>query len=277
MAFAEQERERGIKRVKALQRSVFMGVSLWAANNLERDSDGKLSFTVANLASVSGAVRVFEREFLAFRRGVLSTIVEVTRRLIEMNADYFEAMDSPTTPNAENEALRAALLRWGYDNRTGEVMSGSYLDGVFGMGGVGRKISASVNSAIASGMTLAEFQQSFRSFFVGGGVLESHWRTNAFDLYQRIDRAANYYLGQQAGFANAVYSGTIMERSRPFCIERVSKIYTVKEIAAWEDLEFQGKPKIGYDPFFDCGGFNCRHHLSFVSDGVAEFLRKKQV
>jgi hypothetical protein len=78
---------------------------------------------------------------------------------------------------------------------------------------------------------------------------------------------------ERLGLKYAVYSGTLEEDSRPFCVARVNKVYSLGEIQSWRNLKFQGKPKIGYEPVYDCGGFNCRHHLSWISDEIAEKLK----
>jgi hypothetical protein len=80
----------------------------------------------------------------------------------------------------------------------------------------------------------------------------------------------------QLGLNYAVYSGTLKDNSRQFCEDRLNLVFTRAEIAGWAKLEFSGKPKIGYDPFHDCGGHNCRHHLNFITDQIAQYLLKQQ-
>jgi len=156
-------------------------------------------------------------------------------------------------------------------------LAGGYFESLFATEQLARSVAGVVNKAIAGGMTLNKFQVVFKSVFTGpGGMLARHWRTNSFDLFQRIDRTANLIYADDLKLNWAIYSGTLETDSRPFCIARVNKVFKRTEIDAWKGLRFAGKPRIGYDPFTDCGGYNCRHHLSWVSDGVGEKLRENQ-
>ena len=141
------------------------------------------------------------------------------------------------------------------------------------------QVAGFVNRAMGLKMSLAEFRRRFRQLFVPGrfgpGILQRHWKTNTFDLFQRLDRAIQLEYANELGLNFAIYSGTIIETSREFCIARTGKVFSREQIAGWATLNFSGKPKL-YEPFTDCGGHNCRHHLSFVSDTVAESLLKKQ-
>jgi hypothetical protein len=104
-------------------------------------------------------------------------------------------------------------------------------------------------------------------------MLERHWRTNSFDLYQRIDRTANLIYADRLGLDYAIYSGTLEEDSRAWCIKHVNKVFSRPEIDDWKNRTWQGKNEIGYDPYTDAGGHNCRHHWSFISDEIAAHLR----
>jgi hypothetical protein len=135
-----------------------------------------------------------------------------------------------------------------------------------------------MNQAIGAKMKLADFQKLFRSVFVGNpgfGMLEQYFKRATYDLYQTLDRAANLVYADRLKLNYAIYSGTVMDTTRPFCEERVNKVFSRKQIEGWSELEWKGKPPI-YNPYLHCGGYNCRHHLSFVSDEVAEVLLLRQ-
>jgi hypothetical protein len=159
------------------------------------------------------------------------------------------------------------------------LIPGGYLSTLFNNQQIAQRVGAVMNSAILSKMPLKDFQIQFKALFVGNpgqGMLEKHWRTNSGDLFQRIDRAANFAYAEQFGLNWAIYSGTLEEDSRPICISSVNKVFNRDQIAAWADLDFQGKPRIGYDPFMDCGGFHCRHHWSWTSEQIAKQLLLRQ-
>ena len=105
-------------------------------------------------------------------------------------------------------------------------------------------------------------------------MIESRFNQVTYDLYQRFDRTANLIYANRLKLDNAVYSGTLIQTSRPFCIARIGKVFNRQEIEGWKEIDFAGKPLI-YDPFVDCGGHNCRHHLSWITDEMAQILKPK--
>lgn len=260
--------------VRSLQNVAYGLVTDWLIGSIETE-DGKIKYTAKNLGKVAGLFTVFQKFQRQYRDTMLGGVLDWAGNLLGLNNDYFETFENPTEEVAD-AAIRLTLQRWGYNTVTRELIPGGYFETLFNSANVAQRTASLVNQAIAQKMSLAQFQDTFRKIFVGlpgQGMLERHWRTNSFDLYQRIDRTANLVYADRLGLEYAIYSGTLEEDSRPFCIARVNKVYSRPEIKSWEGLQFQGKPKVGYDPFVDCGGFNCRHHLSWISDELAEKLR----
>ena len=272
------ESERAAKQtgavVRGLQAIAYGLVTEWLVGNIETEG-GRIKYTAKNLGRVQGLFSIFQKFQKEYENTILGTVLDWAGRLFGLNAQYFDAFDNPAE-SVDDAARRLTLQRWGYNTLTKELIPGGYFQSLFNNANVAQRVAGLVNQAIAQKMPLAQFQRVFRQVFVGQsgqGMLERHWKTNSFDLYQRIDRTANLVYADRLGLDYAIYSGTLEEDSRPFCIARVNKVFGRDEIAAWANLEFAGKPKIGYDPFTDCGGFRCRHHLSFISNEIAAHLR----
>lgn len=260
--------------VRILQQAAYGLFVDWLTGKIETDG-GRIKYTARNFGAVQGIYRIFDRFFVDFQKTMLGQVLDWAGKIAGLNDAYFGTFEEPAQ-NVEDAALNYAMRRWGYNPATKELIAGGYFEALFSNRDIARRVAALTNRAIASKMSLAEFQRTFKSVFVGKpgqGMLERHWKTNSFDLFQRIDRAANLYYADRLGLEYAIYSGTLEDDSRPFCIERVNQVFSREEIAGWSALQFQGKPKIGYDPFTDCGGFNCRHHLSFISNEIAAHLR----
>lgn len=260
--------------VRGLQNVAYGLVTDWLIGSIETE-DGKIKYTAKNLGKVAGLFTVFQKFQKQYRDTMLGGVLDWAGSLLGLNNDYFETFEQPTEEIAD-AARRLTLQRWGYNTATRELIPGGYFESLFNSANVAQRTASLVNQAIAQKMPLAQFKNTFRKIFVGlpgQGMLERHWRTNSFDLYQRIDRTANLVYADRLGLEYAIYSGTLEEDSRPFCIARVNKVFSRPEMQSWENLQFQGKPKYGYDPFTDCGGFNCRHHLSFISNEIAAHLR----
>ena len=262
-------------QVRILQGLGYTAVIEWVMSELETDN-GKIKTTAKNFSKVSSLYKVLGEWQVKYKGTMLGRVLDWAGRIINLNDDYFgEIEDVPET--LQDKARKLVLQRWGYDGKN--IIPGGYFEYLFNNQAIAQRVAGLVNQSIQQGISLAEFQKLFKSVFVGKpglGMLERHWKTNSFDLFMRIDRATNLVYADELGFNFAIYSGTLEKDSRPFCIKRVNKVFSRDEISGWKSLDFAGKPKIGYDPFIDLGGYNCRHHLSFISKALAEKLKLKQ-
>ena len=276
IAETEKAAAASAKVVRAAQQAAYGILWDWISTTIEVE-EGRIKYTAANLGRVQTVFVLFNRFQKKYSDTMLGDVLKWAGNLFGLNDEYFQTFETQSkVESIRDTARRLTLQRWGYNVGTKELIPGGYFEALFNSASVAQRTAGLVNQAIAQNMSLKDFQKSFRALFVGtpgNGMLERHWKTNSFDLYQRIDRTANLVYADKLGLNYAVYSGTLEKDSRPFCIARVNKVFSRPEIKNWETLQFQGKPKIGYDPFTDCGGFNCRHHLSWVSDELAQKLR----
>ena len=272
---AEKAKKATEAQVRILQALGYTAVIEWAIQNLDTE-EGKFKATARNLGRVSGLYRVLGEWQTKYKGSMLGTVLDWAGRIFGANEAYFDSFED-VPESITDKARRLTLQRWGYDGA--KLIPGGYFESLFNNQSIAQRTASLVNQAINQKMSLKDFQKTFKAVFVGipgQGMLERHWRTNSFDLYMRLDRTANLLYADELGLNYAIYSGTLEEDSRAFCISRVNKVFDRPQIEAWEGLEWSGKPKIGYDPFTDCGGFQCRHHLSWISDGLAETLKAKQ-
>jgi len=262
--------------VRTLQ-ATFYGLLIdWVSDKIET-VDGKMKYSASNLGKVAGVYLLFDRFSRQYKKTVLGGILDRASRLFGLNKDYFEAVtEKPVNESVQDAARRLTLQRWGYNTTTKELIPGGYMEALFQNQGVARNVAGLVNRAIAGQMSLADFQKQFRKLFIGNpgqGMLERHWKTNSYDLFARIDRAANLVYADRLGLDYAIYSHTIIKTSRRWCIDHANGVFSRKEIDAWKSADWDGKTEIGYDPYLDCGGYQCRGHWSFISDSVAKHLR----
>lgn len=80
-----------------------------------------------------------------------------------------------------------------------------------------------------------------------------------------VDTAISIYSRQVEAVAypeaeTFVYLGPIDEVTRPFCWQRVGKVYTRKTIDTWDNGTSLASP-----PMVVCGGWGCRHKLAAIS------------
>lgn len=264
------------KVVRAAQLAMYVVLWDWLSASIEVE-EGRIKYTAANLGRVQTVYTLFARFQRKYADTMLGTVLKWAGNLLGLNETYFSTFEPENkVENIRDAARRLTLQRWGYNTTTKALIPGGYFESLFNSQTVAQKVAGLVNQAIAQNMPLKEFQRTFRAAFVGmpgQGMLERHWRTNSFDLYQRIDRTANLIYADKLGLNYAVYSGTLEEDSRQWCIKHVNKVFSRDEIDSWKNKTWQGKNKYNYDPYLDAGGHQCRHHWSFISDELAEKLR----
>lgn len=260
------------RRIRRLQNGLYRSV-LDLLDKLNITQEGQLTRSVANVRRVNDVQLVIEQ----FQNTKLGELAIWLRRQISkffnLNRQYFGTMVQVGQTASKVENLVLAELGF---SANGKLIKNGWLYTVTQNTGVGQVVAQQVNRAIAAKVGLTEFKKQFKEAFTGAdglGVLERHFHTHAFDLFQEVDRKTAKNYADEFGMNNAVYSGTIKDNTRPFCKARVQKVYSREEIEKWKDLDFQGKPKGFYDPFTQCGGYNCRHHLAWISDELAEQLR----
>ena len=260
--------------VKTLQSAGYSLVLDWVVGNIEMEGNA-IRYTAKNLSRVQGLYRVIAGFQKDFQGTMLGSVLNWTAKIIGLNQDYFESFTTPAETVAD-QARRLTLQRWGFNTITKELIPGGYMEGLFSNQEIARKIARLINQSIIQGLPLAQFQKAFRRVFVGlpggAGMLEGHWNTNSFDLFQRIDRTANLVYADKLGLNYAINSHTLIETSRPWCVKHANGVFHRKEIAKWK-TENTAAASIYYDPFVDDGGIRCRGHWSWISDGIAFHLR----
>lgn len=233
----------------------------------------RIKFSAPNLSRVQLFIKAIGRYSEAIKVKLTSLFRKIGGRLLDQNKDYYRTIG--TELSSDEEARRLALLQWGIAD--GKPIPGGYIDQVFaGQSTISSKVAKLVNQAIAQRLSLKKFRDLFKGVFLAGpkSVFRAYFQRATYDLYQRLDRASNFVLAQRLGLKWAIYTGTIMETTRPFCESNVGKLFSMKQIEALKNRKWAGKNE-PYDPYLDCGGYNCRHHWSFVSDEMAAQIEQQ--
>jgi hypothetical protein len=90
-----------------------------------------------------------------------------------------------------------------------------------------------------------------------GNNMAKYAKLWANDAVMNFHQAVTLEKARQAGLKSFLFYGNIITTSRKFCIERAGKVFTKKEIEAWNDMSWAGKSG---PPLLYRGGWNCRHH-----------------
>ncbi len=240
--------------------------------------DGKIIFDAKNMATI-GKLDTELKKIAALKGDkLLEWFLEQTQKNGQQNKSYFsEIVGKKGIEKAYNIAMESILLRLGYDGS--KFIENGLLFDLSRVNDPIRKIKAETIKAISQGQSFFEFQKSISGFVTGGqnaGIIENHFRTNAYDTFQQIDRAIGNNMAVSLELNFAMYSEGLMTTSRKFCRDRVGKVFSRKEIEGWRKLDWDGKNE-NYDPLTDVGGYNCTHTLDWITDDLAKILKPDNV
>jgi hypothetical protein len=203
-------------------------------------------------------------------------------------ATYFATLDV-----AGYQQLRAPLASF-LEQRlgvtaAGQPIAGGWLSTIIGDTTAQREVLTYAYQAQASGAGLEAYRAGLTDLVAGAnnatqGLIGKLYREVA-DSFNQNDRQLQQLSAQRLGLSAYLYQGGLIASSRPFCVTRNGKVFLDWEVEAFgtkadayggytnkaEGL-FSGKSQ-PYDPFVDCGGWNCRHGLHAIPNLVALRLR----
>lgn len=259
-------------KVSGIQRRVY-GSTLNRLSVLRNDQEGRLLFNIKNIQTVNRIAVSVEKQMAKEGRVLLRWLVRSLLKLFRVNVSYFASID-PRSEQREQQILYRVLFRYGYNTKTRKILPTGVLSVLSQSQAISARISEQINQSLAAKMPLKQFKDTFRTFFVnpaGLGVIESQFNRFTNDLFQDFDRETQKAYADELKLNYAIYSGTEIKTTRPFCEARINNIYTREEIAKWNDRDWKGKRK-GVPVEVQCGGYNCRHHFNFISDELAKRL-----
>jgi hypothetical protein len=123
------------------------------------------------------------------------------------------------------------------------------------------------------GISLSELREQLYDKVVNKGMAQKYYSRWTHDIYSQYQRVGANQVRKKLGLKYAIYQGGLIESSRPFCEQRNGKVFSEEEIEKWINLNFEGKPDVGYNPIADLGGYNCRHRLDWISEELAKKKR----
>lgn len=269
------------RRANALQSALFSAL-LGIIDGLELSEDGTIKRSGANVRRLTRVQRVF-RSYRLTSNGLGRWLIERMRGLFGLNTDYFGSFQK-VSETREKRAARLVFSSLGYDLDKREVMESSWLDLLLAQDDVKRKVMNRLNTALQSGISMKDFKEQFKRDFTdskeGLGLVTKNMDFHARNVFQQFDRSTQNVYRQELKLEYCIYSGTIQRPTknssgtRDFCWRRAGNLYEVGEAEKWNSKKWQGKID-GVDVFQQAGGYNCRHHFSYISKELAERLIEK--
>lgn len=231
------------------------------------------------------ALRKIWKKFLGESYSPLfNTFTTDIKMVLALNEEYFAATNSLERVR-EIASITNARVEERLGLEAGKIIEGGYMDTILQDQTAKRQVQQFFHRT-RSLKNETQLKYDLREIVKGvkdeGGVISKTFDNYVFDTYQEADRLAQNSYAVELDLDAAIYTGGLIEGSRPFCIERNRKIFLRSEIllfgssgdkwGGYSDKaagKFSGKPKGGYDPLTQCGGHRCRHHLSWLSKEYA--------
>jgi hypothetical protein len=239
---------------------------------LEVDEEGYILQNTANRRLLSEAeAKISEIFSTSLYQNAVSKYVFTIPKVDELNQRYFT-----TIPRfKENKQFLKSL-----QSQTIKTIEKYILqDGLESQ--VISPLSQIMNQNVNSGGKFSGFLQQIQDYIKGNDKVEgralSYSRTFLRDSMFTYARTYQQSVTNDLQLEFYLYSGGVMDKTRPFCEERTGKFYHHREIEKWAALEWAGK-KAGTTEssiFLFAGGWNCAHQIipvdrNIVPDEVIE-------
>lgn len=263
-------------RIDIAQRSLLDLVITGLVDGLDKEDD-----IIKNTAANRSRMLLMERIFNQFAKEkgleVVAAVADGVNKILNFNAEYFSFVSEDVKLAPINDQVKSTVQDWlGLTSRN-TVSKGGYLDSLVKDETAKQQIKELLLNATITQKGFYETRQNLKNLVTGTsdkvGLIQSRYSQVVYDQISRIDRTINKMYADKLKLSYFIYSGGLVKDSRPFCIKRNGKVFTTDEVTEFDPpAEGQSVP-IGYDPFLQCGGYNCRHHLNPVLKTIAVALR----
>lgn len=226
---------------------------------VELDSEGYIKQNAGNRQILRAAQKQFDDTILnsGYQTAVEKHLSVITK-IDALNESYFESISSAFKPNR-------VFIRSLQTNAVETVNQYLLQDGLAAQ--VKIPLNEILSQNFNTGGSFSGMLNQVRTFIKGNENLDG--RLTSYSRGILSDAIFQYSRGyQQAVTADLklewyFYSGGLMDKSRPFCIERAEKYWHQNEVESWASLSWAGKNNLTTKSsiFILAGGYQCRHSL----------------
>ena len=276
--------------VSSLQRKLYQRLFDKMIDALETE-EGKILNSEKNLANVSAIDKIF-KDFERDLAMVMKMVATDYASIIKQNQQYYSQFNIALFNSVKVNVEDAMRARAGFTSKGFE--KDGFIDSFIKDKTVARTVKQTVLSNVINGTPIKELTKALRITIEGetggSGVLQNHFKTYVYDSYSKFDRETGNQFAVQLDLNYAIYAGGLVERSRPFCIERNGKVFNrteIKRFGTSKDTyggytnkskgEFAGKWSKAqnrvYVPETDCGCNNCGHGWNWITYELAKRMR----
>jgi hypothetical protein len=281
--FIEQRQQFMKKHIAASERKLYDQVFNKVISQLETES-GNIISSSKNLTLATDVDAIYRNFNKREYTNILRKFSKDLGRISDLNSDYFKTVADDTTPkrfDSVNKEVKTFMSKRIGLNSKSEVVKDGYLDRLIKDEALKNKIKDGIIKGITNKTPVAQVVKKLEKIIVGSpdveGGLVKHFNQHMNDTYNQFDRTTSKMFAEKLDLRFFIYQGGKIKTSRPFCIKHDNKCYTVQEAEKWKsqigDKDGPIADKNDYNPLVDCGGYNCRHSLDFISNSLAKRYR----
>lgn len=256
-------------------------------NSIAAGEDGILKATSNNKSKSLKLGLVLKKLEAAYGQELVLKLIDATNNLLNINSDYYKTIETngkrfDYVKRLMRETMRSRL---GINARGGLIRDG-YLNNIANSINVADELKNILYRQVVLGRSnIKDVVKEISTKISGGketnGLIENHIRTQVFDTFTQVDREINNQFANRLNLKYFIYQGGLIENSRDFCKKRNNKVFSVDETKEWsndKDLPLtkaekeSGSPS-GYHPLIDCGRWNCRHTIRYISNEMYEAMK----
>jgi hypothetical protein len=243
--------------------------------NLELDQDGFIKQSQVNRNTLYDAENLIN-EYLPGESlpHLVSNILTVIPAIDETNNSYFESVSPKFNPNRNYiKSLQSQTIQ--------QIESTLLQDGL--TASIKNPLINILYQNINTGGQFSGFLQQVRDFIQGNEEVEgrvlSYSRTYLRDTLFNYSRAYQQSVVADLKLVYYSYNGGVMDKTRPFCLERVGLFFHESEVISWVSEDWKGKRPDTTESsiFIYCGGYNCTHSLIPVHESIVPEEVKNRV
>lgn len=251
-------------------------------DQLERDGD-IIKNTPANIRLIAQIDSIYKTFMDKNGPKLVNNIVTEVNNIFDFNDKYFSDIKGKGFEPASKKVTNIIRDRLGINAGSKvQLKEGGYMDMLLKDTKVRNDIKQLSYREVLKGSGFKNFKKGMETFIAGDeeklGAFKQHYRQYTYDIYATIDRDSSKLMADALNLRYFIYQGTLVNKSRDFCIERAGKVYSVEEAKLWVNDEWIKRNLekgyiTSYNPITDMGLFGCRHLPRFITYEQAVRMR----
>ena len=232
-----------------------------------------------------------EMDTILLNKTYIKKVANFTRaydKVAQLNNEYYSALNDKFSPMSVLKAIKKLNIDSTIEQLTENGIAAKYTDA----------IKEILKTNITSGASYSDMVDQLQNAMLGKedqpGLLEMYASQIVTDSIHQYNRQYNKAITDDLEFEWFGYSGTIVKKSRPFCVHLHDRKFfhksevpdllngiigdSVVDVSAWTGLPMGMIEGTNEETFFvNAGGYRCNHVIYGVSSVIVPAALKKEV